>query len=181
MKTEFLNSMIKVRKTMKQLLEQLTAYTIWANKKMIDCINNLSDEQINREISSSFSSIYKTLLHMLDAESIWWQRLKLQEHITRPSDSFTGPFFELTKKLEAQSSQWEKWVKAATETQLLHVFAYQNTKKEQFKQPVCEMLVHIFNHNTYHRGQLVTMIRQLGYEKIPQTDYIVYSRDKTRQ
>src|SRR5437868_2304808 len=170
------NFAYKSTKTMKPILKQYAAYSIWANRKIFDCIYNLSDEQINREVSSSFSSIYKTVLHMLDAESIWWQRLKLAEHIERPSDSFSGSFEELSKKLEAQSKLWEEWVNNANENQISHVFSYQNTKKEQFKQPVYEMLMHIFNHNTYHRGQLVTMIRQLGYDKIPPTDFIVYCR-----
>jgi len=178
MGSEELNSTINVRKTMKPILLQYAAYNIWANRKIIECINNLSDDQINREISSSFSSIYKTVLHMLDAENIWWQRVKLVEHIERPSDTFTGTFEELSKKIDAQSKQWEEWVSNASDNQLNHVFSYQNTKKEQFKQPVFEMLMHIFNHNTYHRGQLVTMLRQLGAEKIPPTDFIVFARKK---
>ncbi len=163
---------------MKQLLQQYAAYNIWANNKIFDCISNLADDQINREIASSFSSLYKTVLHVLDAESIWWQRIKLAEHIEVPSQNFNENFTELCKKLTAQSAQWEAWVSNATENQLNHVFAYQNTKKEQFKQPVYEMLLHLFNHGTYHRGQLVTMLRQLGVEKIPPTDYIIFSRKK---
>ena len=163
---------------MKGLLQQYAAYNVWANQKLFDCIVNLSDDQINREITSSFSSIHKTILHMWDAESMWWQRLKLNEFVERPSDSFTESFSELIKRQAAQSRQWEEWINSATDVQLGHVFAYQNTKKEQFKQPVYEMLMHLFNHGTYHRGQLVTMLRQLGIEKIPPTDFIVFCRKK---
>ena len=46
--------------------------------------------------------------------------------------------------------------------------SYTGTKKEQFKQPVCDVLLHVFNHGTYHRGQLVTMLRQLGASNIPE-------------
>ena len=46
-----------------------------------------------------------------------------------------------------------------------HVFQYYNSKKEHFKSPVYQMLMHVFNHGTYHRGQLVNMLRQLGVEK----------------
>ena len=105
-------------------------------------------------------------------------RLKLAEQIERPSETFSGNFAELSKKLMLQSKLWEEWVHNATETQLSHVFAYQNNKKEQFKQPVYEMLLHIFNHATYHRGQLVTMLRQLGVEKIPGTDFVLFCRKK---
>ncbi len=163
---------------MKQLLQQCAAYTIWANQKMFDCINNLSEEQISREMVSSFPSLRKTIIHMWDAECAWWQRLRLVERIELPSAAFTGDFKELIKAVNQQSLLLAEWVDHATEVQLQHVFGYQNTKKEQFKQPVYEMLLHLFNHNTYHRGQLVTMLRQLGVEKIPQTDFVVFCRKK---
>lgn len=163
---------------MKQLLQQCAAYTIWANQKIFDCISNLSDDQINKEMISSFTSVQKTILHIWDAESAWWQRLKLQERIEIPSTDFKGDISELIKQLNQQSLVWKEWVDNATEVQLQHVFAYQNTKKEQFKQPVYEMLLHLFNHSTYHRGQLVTMLRQLGVDKIPPTDFVVFCRKK---
>jgi uncharacterized damage-inducible protein DinB len=163
---------------MKDLLQQCAAYTIWANQKMFDCIGLLSEEEVNREIISSFSSLQKTILHMWDAEAIWWQRLKFEERITVPSAGFSGSFSELTKKTQQQSMIWKEWVDNATEVQLNHVFAYQNNKKEQFKQPVYEVLLHLCNHGTYHRGQLVTMLRQLGADKIPATDFVIFCRKK---
>ena len=66
----------------------------------------------------------------------------------------------------------------ASELSLDHVFHYYTTKKELIKLPVYQMLLHVFNHGTYHRGQLVTILRELGVEKIPQTDFIVWSRKK---
>ena len=163
---------------MKQLLQQYAAYNIWANQKLFDCINNLSDDQVNREIASSFTSVYKTVLHMWFAEDVWWQRLKLVEQIDLSTEKFDGSIAEMLKRYSQQSSAWAGWVNNANEVQLTHVFAYQNTKREQFKQPVYEVLLHLFNHGTYHRGQLVTMLRQLGVEKIPPTDYIVFTRKK---
>ena len=163
---------------MKELLQQYAAYSVWANQRLLEVARQLTEEQLHQEMVSSFSSIYKTVLHLLDAESIWWQRMKLEERIERPSDTFTGDFGELEKKLLQQCRLWEDWVKNASELQLQHVFAYQNTRREQFKQPVKEVLLHIFNHGTYHRGQLIDMFHQLGIEKLPATDFIVYTRAK---
>jgi uncharacterized damage-inducible protein DinB len=163
---------------MKEVLKRFADYNLWANGQLFDCMRNLTDEQLNREIASSFSSIYKTVLHLWLAEEAWWQRLKLVENLQLESQEFTGNFSELEKKFSRQSAEWADWVNNATEAQLSHVFAYQNTKREQFKQPVNEVLMHLFNHGTYHRGQLVTLLRQLGVEKIPQSDYIVYCRKK---
>ncbi len=163
---------------MKKLLLQYAAYNVWANQRMVECIENLSDDQINREINSSYKSIYATLLHLWDAESIWWQRIKLQEQIDVPGTNFNGSVLELGNSLMKQSKQWKEWTDLATEAALEHEFIYRNSKKEQFKQPVNEVLIHLFNHQSYHRGQLITMFRQVGLETIPNTDFINFSRKK---
>jgi uncharacterized damage-inducible protein DinB len=163
---------------MKELLMQLAAYHLWADELLLETILQLPAEKQNQPLPSSFPSLYKTVLHMWDAESIWWQRLKLQERVIKQSDHFTGNMQELSSQLLQQNRQWLEWMNSAGDHQLQHVFQYQNTKRESFKQPVYQMLLHLFNHGTYHRGQLVTMLRQLGVEKIPQTDFIVWSRRK---
>lgn len=162
---------------MKELLQQYAAFNVWATQRITDVISGLPEEKIIAPITSSFPSMYKTVLHLLDAESIWWQRLKLQEHVERPSETFTGSFAELQKKLLQQSNLFNDWVSNATEAQLQHVFAYIR-EKEQNKMQVSNMLLHLFNHNSYHRGQLVTMLRQSGIAKIPSTDFAAYLRGK---
>lgn len=160
---------------MKELLQQYAAYNIWATKLLVDIINKLSDEEINKEIASSFPSLYKTMQHMWFAEEVWWKRMKLVENIELESKDFTGSFEEMANKLAKQSQQFDEWVNGATETQLQHVFAYVRNK-EQFKIPVYQMLQHVFNHATYHRGQMVTLLRQLGVDKIPSTDFSTFLR-----
>ena len=162
---------------MKELLQQYAAYNIWANKLLFERINKLSEEEISKEIASSFPSLYKTVAHMWLAEDAWYQRVKLTENIVLPAENFAGSFAELCNNLGRQSQQWKDWVDAATENQLSHVFAYMRNKEQQ-KMPVYQMLVHLFNHATYHRGQLVTMLRQLNADKIPATDFSAYCRTK---
>lgn len=163
---------------MKEVFVQYAAFNLWANNQLLTIIESLSEEQQHAEIQSSFPSLFKTVLHLLDASSIWWQRLKLQEKIVRPGESFSGTFADLRKQIQQQDKQWVEWMTATNEHGLQHEFIYRNQKKERFKQPVYEMLLHLFNHNTYHRGQLVTMLRQLGIEKIPATDFALWSRKK---
>ena len=164
--------------TMKDLLTQFAAYNIWANQKLMDIILALPEEKQKQELPSSFKSLYATVLHMWDAESIWWQRLKLQERTIAPSENFNGSMRDVVSCLKQQSQQWLEWVSNANEPAIHHVFQYYNSKKEHFKSPVNQMLLHVFNHGTYHRGQLVNMLRQLGVEKIPPTDFIVWGRKK---
>ncbi|MDB5197263.1 MAG: hypothetical protein JWP88_1634 [Flaviaesturariibacter sp.] len=163
---------------MKELFVSYAGFNGWANGLLLGVINSLPPEKQQQEVTSSFSSLHKTVLHMLDAESIWWQRLKLQEQIIRPSDNFSGNMLQLTALVQKQDRQWQEWISGTTEAMLQHQFIYQNTKKETFKQPIFQMLLHLFNHNTYHRGQLVTMLRQLGVQKLPGTDYIEWARKR---
>ncbi len=163
---------------MRELLVQYALYHLWANQQIMEAILLLPEEKHSYEIESSFKSLYKTVLHLWDAESIWWQRMKLQERISLPSERFTGNMKELTQNLLLQDKQWIEWVSRAQEHMLQHVFQYQNSRKEQFKQPIYQMILHLFNHGTYHRGQLVTLLRQLGLSKIPNTDFISWSRKK---
>jgi uncharacterized damage-inducible protein DinB len=161
---------------MKELILQLSGYHTWANQQLIDIIQQLPGEKQTQTVASSFDSLLKTVIHLWDAESIWWQRLKLSERIVIPSETFNGNFNEAANQLLQQNRQWTQWISNAQEHMFQHEFIYLNLKKEQFKQPVYQVLLHVFNHGTYHRGQLVTMLRQLGLEKIPQTDYIAWSR-----
>ena len=79
---------------MKDTLSQLAAYNIWANQKLLDIILALPAEKQKQEVASSFKSLYTTLLHMYHAESIWWQRMKLQERFNLPMETFKGSMQE---------------------------------------------------------------------------------------
>ena len=163
---------------MKELLQQFASYNVWANKQLIQFIERVPEEIITREVPSSFNTVYGTLLHMWDAESIWWQRLKLQENVFPPSAKFKGSIVDVGAALLHQDKLWESWVLNASSAAIDHVFHYQNSKRQQFKQPVYQVLLQVFNHGTYHRGQLVNMLRQLGVEGVPGTDFIIWYRSK---
>ena len=160
------------------MLQQYAAYNTWATQKLVEAIQPLEIDLLEKPITGSFTSIHLLLLHMWDAESIWWQRMKLQEVITAPSMNFKGNARDVGAALMHQDRLWESWVMNANESALTHVFFYRNSKKEQFKQPVYQVLLHLFNHSTYHRGQFVHALRQIGLEKIPATDFIVWIRTK---
>jgi uncharacterized damage-inducible protein DinB len=87
---------------MKEILTDLAFYNIWANQLLLDTLINCR-RKTKQELPSSFKSLYKTVLHMLDAESIWWQRMKLLERITRISDDFNGDMKELSNNFLQQN------------------------------------------------------------------------------
>ena len=113
---------------------------------------------------------------MWDACRIWWQRLQYDENIMGPTLKGNYPIKEVAENLLQQNKLWIDWINQASEADLDAILNYKNMKGDLFSQPIREILLHLTNHGTYHRGQLVTMLRQIGVEKIPQTDYILYSR-----
>jgi uncharacterized damage-inducible protein DinB len=76
--------------------------------------------------------------------------------------------------LAQRVKSWTTLVDQSTDETLKKILHYQNLRGEQFNVPVYMILHHVFNHCTYHRGQLVTMLRQLGVEKLPSTDFIAW-------
>jgi uncharacterized damage-inducible protein DinB len=163
---------------MRELLRQMAAYSIWAHERINEVILALPEEKQLAEVPCSFNTIQRTILHMWDAQSIWWQRMKMHERFVRPSDNFKGTTRDAIDGLMSQAKLYEIWILNAPEHALDHVFQYYTTKKELMKVPIYQMLMHVFNHDTYHRGQLINMLRQLGVEKLPATDFFVWTRLK---
>ncbi len=164
---------------MKELLLQYAGYNIWANKRIMDALLKLGDGAVDKEIISSFPSVRSTVYHIWSAEFIWLQRLLLVEHPVWMASDFKGTFEEACTDWQRVSVALEQFIqKQYDDYALQHVLQYYDLKKTSHKTPVFQVLHHIFNHSTYHRGQLVTMLRQSDAKEIPGTDFIGFVRRK---
>ena len=162
---------------MKKIFEEYASYNLWADQRLSEAILQIPEETTKTIVLSSFGTIQLTLLHLLNASSTWWRRLNLIEDSHTPGND-NHSIDKILSGLLEQSTLWKGWVKKSTGADLEQKLIYTNSKKEQFEQPIYEILLHVFNHNTYHRGQLVTMMRQLNLTTIPATDFILFTRDK---
>jgi uncharacterized damage-inducible protein DinB len=160
---------------MKELFVDLAAYHLWADKRLLDRAAKLPEEMLEQQVASSFPSLKKTFAHMLSAESIWMSRLDRQEPPAR-RDDFPGDFNELVGELIHHDSWLVDWIKSRPEAFFDEVIAYYNTRKQYHETPVRQVLLQLFNHAGYHRGQVVTIFHQLGVSHIPATDYILHQR-----
>jgi uncharacterized damage-inducible protein DinB len=162
---------------MKEILIQYAGYNAWANKRIIDTLLTMDPEAIEKEVVSSFSSLKKTVLHIWGAEFIWLQRLQLAEHPIWIPAIFTGSVTEACSEWQNVSISLQEFIsKQFDDKSFEHTLQYYSLKKQSFKNPVYAVLLHVFNHSTYHRGQLVTMLRQVGASKIPEMDFISFVR-----
>jgi len=164
---------------MKELLLQYAQYNLWANKLILDVLLKLEEGAVDTEINSSFPSVRRTVMHTWGAESIWLQRLQLAEHPVWHGDDLTIEFEDACGRWQTDSVTLIQFVEKQYDDRALeHVLQFYDRQKVSYKMPVYQVLHHIFNHSTYHRGQLVTMMRQLGLTKIPQTDFTAFLRQR---
>lgn len=158
----------------KELLQNYARFNQWAHKRLLDLINTLPLEQHHVLIPSSFDSLYKTVFHVWGAESLWLGRLN-QAPITISGDPFNESMDNLSAALKAVDQLWVEWVESKDDDQLIKKLDYHNKAGLPFTQSYDLLLHHIFNHSTYHNGQLVTMLRAIGVQNIPATDFVAWT------
>ena len=164
---------------MKEILFQYAQSNIWANKRIIDTILQLPEGTVDQKIESSFNTIKATVYHTWSAESIWLQRLQRAQEIIWEQTVFFGTFPEACKKWEAVSAGIATFIEQQdTDEDLKRTISFFDRSGSPHTSPVYHILQHILNHSTYHRGQLVTMLRQAGVTQIPDTDFIGFARMK---
>ncbi|NDC41286.1 MAG: hypothetical protein EBZ77_07020 [Chitinophagia bacterium] len=161
---------------MKELLTALAGYNAWANKAMINKMLAVTPELLDRPLTSSFASIRTTVYHCWSAEDIWLQRLQQVAEPIWAEGIFEGSFSDACANWAVISEGLVHYVANHSETELQQPVLYNDLKGNAFHTPASEILLHVFNHATYHRGQLVTLLRTVGETEIPRTDFIVYSR-----
>ena len=162
---------------MKALLHQYARYNLEINSLFGTTLGSIPDEVLHADVKNSFPSIFKTYLHLLDAEAIWWQRLQNQQPIIRPSVSFTGGISACSMAFKIQSQLWANWILHATEAELDQSLVFANTEGVPVSQRVSQVLIHLFSHQGYHRGQIITMLRQHGItQNLPGAGFIDFVR-----
>ncbi len=146
-----------------ELLTRYASYNVWANKRIADMLQQAAAKDFDTTTASSFDSLRKTLYHIWDAQVIWLLRLQGESIREWPSKNFVGNFEQAVSGFIKQSEKFLSFVTDADDAFLEGRIAYANTHGEKFERNVADILMHVCNHSTYHRGQLVTMLRQLGY------------------
>lgn len=158
-------------------IRRLYAYNRWANHRILDAAGKLDPESWTVDLGSSFPSIQATLAHILAAEWIWLSRWQGTSPTGLPPSWNLSTLEEIRARWADVENAREELLAALTDEDLDKAIAYRNLKGEPLMNTMGEMLRHVVNHSTYHRGQVVTMLRQIGAEA-PSTDLILFYREQ---
>ena len=160
-----------------ELLRALYQYNQWADRRLLDCCAGLTEEQFTRNLGSSFGSVRDTLAHLYGAEWVWNERIQGRSPSALPGGTTFPDYATVRAMLEEMDRCFVEYVSKLTPQDLDRVMHYRSFAGDAFSNPVWQSLHQVSNHATYHRGQVVTMLRQLGAKPVS-TDLIGFYREQ---
>ena len=169
----------------------MARYNEWMNAKLYEAARHLSDEELAADRKAFFGSIIATLNHLVAGDTIWLRRfsahptnfpaLAVLNDLPVPA-SLDQILFPDIRSLSAHRKQLDQiildWAHSITEPDLDVVLGYTNMKNVAAKRNLFSLLMHFFNHQTHHRGQVTTLLSQAGVD-VGVTDLLMLIPDET--
>lgn len=155
------------------MMTNYAEYNLWVNQQFSNWLSTKSDELLHQEVISSFSSIIKTLNHIWATEEYWYSVIaETSEFDKREVEELVTS--EVLKGLVNRSACLAQLIASLSEEELAKTIKIDNPWF-QCELPRYEYLLQVVNHGTYHRGQIVTMGRNIGITDASNTDYNFYN------
>jgi uncharacterized damage-inducible protein DinB len=163
-----------------QELQVLVDYHYWARDRLLEAVEPLTAEQFTRDLGNSFASVRDTLSHLQGAEWIWLSRFQGSS----PTSGLPHERFPDLGSVQAAWADTEAGLRAFVATLdpagAEQVLEYRLLSGQPGASRAWQMVQHVVNHATYHRGQVTTMLRQLGAAPPKSMDLIAFYRQSER-
>ena len=150
-------------------------YTIWATNRLLHAAAELSEEERRRDFGTADKSIEGTLTHLLRSERTWF--LRIRDGTPRvpwalPNDE---EWDHLMREWPHVHRQWRDWASGLSEQDAEEALTYKDLKGNDWTQPIWQIVLHVVNHSTHHRGQVTGFLRAVG-KTPPPLDFIAFVR-----
>ena len=158
---------------LKPYLETLYDYNFWANHRYFTVAEGLTDEQLRLDQGHSWGNVQAVLIHMLSSEWVWlqrWHGVSPKGHLD-PGELPT--LASVKERWGKQEAELRAYLGSQTEESLQTVITYTNFRGETFHVPLWQMLGHLANHETHHRGELAAMFALMDVPH-PEDELIQY-------
>jgi len=158
-------------------MKVLFDYNAWANRRAMDASAALTSDQFIKQLGSSFSSVRDTLAHIFGAEWIWLERFQGRSPASLPDVTQYADLASLRRAWLEHEERLLGFVGGLKQDDLNRTLEYKTLKFGTYSNPLWQSMQHVVNHGTYHRGQITTMLRQLGAQPIL-TDLMHFYRER---
>ncbi len=157
---------------------QAALYNRWANSQLYDAAAMLSAEQLAQDRGGFFKSLLGTLNHLVVTDRLWMSRLEGNSpRGTKLDEILFTDMAALRAARDAENQRIAHHVFTLPEESFAEAFAYETTSGAAQSQPRAQILAHLFNHQTHHRGQAHDLLGQIaGQDKAPPLDLLIYQR-----
>lgn len=147
-------------------------YSAWATQRLMDTAAKLSEEELTRDFKTADKTVLDTLVHIYAADRIWLSRV-----LVEPRATFIDPedrdLTLLQTEWPALHQRWKLWLRDFKDDDVLRVIEFKNTKGHAYAMPVWQILLHVVNHGTHHRGQVSGFLRAMD-RMPPPLDLMAY-------
>lgn len=157
-------------------IRELYAYHRWANGRMLDAVAKLKREEFVQTVGGSFGSVQGTLTHMLAADWVWLERWNGTSPTGFP-DWDVATFEALSAKWADVEREQAAFVEGLESDDLYRMVSYRNLAGVPADNELWQLLRHVVNHGTYHRGQVTVLLRDLDHGA-PSTDLVLWYRTR---
>jgi len=141
-------------------------YNAWGNTRILGAVEDLNAEDFVRDLKNSFPSVRDTLVHIVSAEWAWLRRWKGESPTHALSATDFPTLASVKDRLVAVEREQRAFLQGLPEDRLAQPFSYKDLAGNAYSLPLLHSLQHVVNHGTYHRGQITTMLRQLGAKPV---------------
>lgn len=149
-------------------------YTSWASRALMEAAGRLASDELTRDFATADKSVLGTLVHVYAADRIWLARLE-----RRPQLPFVTPADYQLSVLEADwpalGERWRQWAAGLTDEAAAAALSYTDMRGNPWQQPIWQIVLHVVNHGTHHRGQVSGFLRAMGHQP-PKLDLVLYYR-----
>ena len=157
----------------RQDLQALLAFNTWANERVLSAAERLTEEQLTRPLGSSFPTIGATLAHLAGAEWIWLRRLKGESPAAAPEWTREPTLETLRRHLQEIQTERTAYLEGVRDEDLERPVPFRYLSGAEGRHSLREILLHLVNHSTYHRGQVASMLRLVDATP-PATDMLIF-------
>jgi len=156
---------------------RLFEYTVWANHRIMRAVATLGLDEFKRDLGSSHGGIRGTLGHMLGAEWLWLERWKGVSPPALPDEAEFPTVVALRDRWTRIEEHRAAWFGSLKDGAVAETIRYKTTAGRAFEAPLWQLVQHVVNHSTYHRGQVTTLLRQLKAKAVS-TDLVAWDRER---